>query len=210
MTVRSQSEVLEKLLEFRDKAVAVLDPDAVPVYLFITERYAAAKDVSGDHVFQFVFRSYYRLDNAGLGDAFKVAYFGLLQHHRVGPRPELHQLCKSLAQHDTKRQKQSLQFSFATKLLATINPAQPIYDSYVASMFGFNPPYHVKDFSKRLDKFLGFYQVLSEACRWLTVQTKFASVNAAFAENNDQWAKVPQMKQVDFILWATGKAIKQE
>ena len=94
--------------------------------------------------------------------------------------------------------------------LQTIDPGQPIYDSYVASVFGFNPPYHVKDFSKRLDKFLAFYELLSVTCRWLTVQTKFASVNAAFADANKQWAEVPPMKQVDFILWATGKANTQE
>ena len=205
-----QSEVLDTLLKFRDEAVSALDRAAVPVYIFITERFAAANDISVDHVFQFVFRSYYRLDNARLGDAFKMAYFELLQQHRGGPRPDLHQLCEALARHETKRRKPSLQFSFATKLLATIDPGQPIYDSYVASVFGFNPPYHVKDFSKRLDKFLAFYELLSVTCRWLTVQTKFASVNAAFADANKQWAEVPPMKQVDFILWATGKANKQE
>ena len=74
----------------------------------------------------------------------------------------------------------------------------------------FNPPYHVKDFSKRLDKFLGFYELLSLTGRWLIGQARFASVNAAFGEAHERWGEVPPMKQVDFILWATGKVIQQK
>lgn len=207
MIPKPQHKVLDRLLEFRDEAISALDREAVPVYLFITKRFAAAKNVSADPVFQFVFRSYYRLDNAGLGDAFKVAYFELLRQHRSGARPDLRHLCEALAQHETKRRKQSLQFSFATKLLATVDPTQPIYDSYVAAVFDFNPASHVKEFAKRLNKLLTFYDLLSVTCRWFVAQPKFAEVNVAFARANKLWSKLPRMKQVDFVLWATGKAM---
>ena len=161
-----QPEVLDKLLNYRDGAVSALDRQAVPVYLFITERFTSTSDISTDQVFQFIFRSYYRLDSAGLGDEFKAAYFQLLQLHRADPHPDLRRLCEALGKHEIIRRTQSLQFSFATKLLATIDPAQPIYDSYVAKVFDFNPPYYVQHFSKRLERFMRFYELLSVTCRW--------------------------------------------
>jgi hypothetical protein len=154
-----QPEVLDKLLNHRDGAVSALDRQAVAVYLFITERFTSTSDISTDQVFQFIFRSYYRLDGAGLGDEFKIAYFQLLQRHRADPHPDLRRLCEAFGEHETIRRTQSLQFSFATKLLATIDPAQPIYDSYVAKVFDFNPPYHVQDFSDRLERFMTFYEI---------------------------------------------------
>ena len=110
MTATPQSEVLDTLLKFRDDAVSAHDRESVPVYLFITERFISSSDISSDYVFQFLFRSYYKLDNAGLGDDFKVTYFQLLQSHRAGPRPDIRQLCEALKPLETKKRKQSLQF----------------------------------------------------------------------------------------------------
>jgi hypothetical protein len=209
MSATSQSDVLHRVLKFGDDAISALDRESVPVYLFITERFASTSDISSDYLFQFLFRSYYRLDNAGLGNDFKLAYFQLLQNRRADPRPDLRQLCEALRPYETKKRKQALQFSFATKLLATIDQEQPLYDSSVASVFDFNPPYQVKDFSKRLERFMAFYELLTVTSRWLAGQPKFAGVNAAFAKTHAQWDRVPLMKQVDFILWATGKAMKK-
>lgn len=83
-----------------------------------------------------------------------------------------------------------------------------MYDSFVASLFGFTSPTWVKDFSTRLDRLLKFYEILTGTSRWLVSQPKFAAVEAAFAGQNEQWSKLPEMKRVDFILWATGKAMK--
>ena len=109
----------------------------------------------------------------------------------------------------TKKEKKSLQFSFATKLLATLDQEQPLYDSSVASLFGFRRPDHLKDFSKRLERLLGFYEQLSVTSRWLAQQRQLDAVNAAFAKRHQGWDKVPLPKQIDFILWATGKAAKK-
>jgi hypothetical protein len=204
-----RQQLLETVIALREEAGKNLDRDAVPVYLFLAERFKASKDVRSDHVFQFVFRSFYRLDSGGLSDAFKGAYFELLQKYRHGPLPDLRQLCEVLRQFPTKKGGNSLQFSFATKLLATLDPEQPIYDSLVASLFGYKRPDHLKDFSKRLEKLCSFYKSLSETSRWLAQRTEFCVVRAAFSEH-EQWDELPPMKQIDFILWATGKAVSKQ
>jgi hypothetical protein len=210
-----QPLVLEKVLRLREQAADALDRHAVPVYLFLTERFDSTTDIRSDYLVQFLFRSYYRLDKAGLTDEFKEAYFELLQGQRAGPRPEpypaqlLRQLCEELARYDTKKGRKSLQFSFATKLLATIDPEQPLYDSFVAHLFGFRRPDDLKGHSKRLKKLLRFYELLRRTSRLITEQPWFGSVNATFEDKHEGWQKVPPMKRVDLILWATGKAVKR-
>jgi hypothetical protein len=192
------------------EAVVTLGPEPVPVYLFLAKRFKATADITTDYLFQFLFRSYYRLDNAGLGEDFKVGYFQLLQRHRAGPPADVRQLCNELAAYETKKGGRSLQFSFATKLVATLDARQPLYDSFVAALFGFRRPDHLKDPTRRLDKLLAFYDVLADACRWLIQQPQFTGVQAVFAKANPRWAEVPLMKQADLILWATGKAAKKQ
>jgi hypothetical protein len=210
--VNSQKEILDRALGLCEQAVAALDRDAVPVWLFLNTRFHATKDIRYDYLFQFVFRSYYRLDNAGLTPEFKDEYFKLLQRHRAGPRPVpnplqlLRHLCEELEQYETKNRRKSLQFVFATKLLATIDKEQPVYDSFVAFLFNFRRPDHLKDRSKRLDRLLEFYELLSQTSRWLPEQEGFSTVDEAFAQRHQQWDKVPLPKRVDLILWATGKA----
>lgn len=136
MTIATRAEVLDILLDHREEAVANFEPTAIPVYSFLASRFRSSSDLSSDYLFQFVYRSYYRLDTAGLGNNFKTEYFRILQEAKPPkPAPNLRQLCKALAEFGTIRHKSSLQFSFATKLLATVDSTQPVYDSYVASVF---------------------------------------------------------------------------
>jgi hypothetical protein len=178
----------------------------VPVYLFLAERFRSTPDITGDLVFQFLFRSFYRLDNAGLTPEFKDAYFQLLQKHRTGRSPDPGEVCQELSRLKTRKKLKSLQFSFATKLVATIDPELPIYDSFVASLFGFRPPYYQRDPRKRLELLRDFYKRLTETCRWLSGQPELRAINEAFARQEQEWGKLPSLKQLDFILWAAGKA----
>jgi hypothetical protein len=204
-----QREVLKRVLKLRPRAVASLARHAVPVWVFLDQRFRSTPDIQSDFLFQFLFRSYYRLDNAGLDDPFKDAYFKLLQSHREERPPDLRRICQELADTSTEKGTKTLHFSFATKLAGTIAPEQPIYDSFVAYLFRFRRPDHLKDPDKRLNKLLEFYECLRDTSRWLPQQKGFDKVDAAFARGNPGWEDVPPMKRVDLILWATGKAAKK-
>ena len=53
-----------------------IDIESIEVYQFLQEQYNTT-NVEENHLFQFVFRSYYRLDGAGLSAEFKHAFFEL-------------------------------------------------------------------------------------------------------------------------------------
>jgi hypothetical protein len=56
----------------------------------------------------FVFRSFYRLDNAGLTQEFKTRYFQLLQEYRNKPI-DLKEICLDLSNYKTRKNLDSIQ-----------------------------------------------------------------------------------------------------
>jgi hypothetical protein len=87
------------LAKLRMHRVAVIDffnDEPIDVYLYLRDRFESAADCSRDTVFQFLFRSHYRLDNAGLSVIFKAAYFGLLEKNRGVENVDLECICPTL------------------------------------------------------------------------------------------------------------------
>jgi len=59
-----------------------------------------------------------------------------------------------------KTGRKTLQFSFASKLLHTLDPHKPIYDSHVKTFYRFSAPYSTRSFESRLQSLLTFYDFL--------------------------------------------------
>lgn len=179
--------------------------ESVQVYLFLSREFSLGP-IDENHVFQFLFRSFYRLDNAGLTPEFKVRYFELLEQNRDAPRLDLEGLVRDLRGLPNRRGRQTLQFSFATKLANTVNPEFPIYDAEVAGVFGFRPPDSHKTFDARLSEYLIFYEQLKDTYTRILRSDVLAAARGMFATlymRSDQ--KIPPIKVLDFLFWSAGK-----
>ena len=86
------------------------------------------------------YRKYWGMNAARLSDAYYGEYFRELQAELVDAATlaDLAQRLYQVPAHANGRQ--SLQFSFATKLLHTVDNTTPIYDSLVASFYFFQQP----------------------------------------------------------------------
>lgn len=168
--------------------------ESVRVYEWLETHKGEPKNL----VFQFVFRSYYRIDNAGLTPDWKVRYFEFLDQGESGLRTIL----EGLYHFPTTRRVKSLQFSFATKLLHTLDSSQPIYDSKVAELLGL-PVKKGKDFAANIDICIAVYEDLWEAQKQLLsdegVRNRIAALKARY---NSQ---ISDEKALDFLLWSVGK-----
>ncbi|GGP26837.1 hypothetical protein [Silvimonas amylolytica] len=198
-------------LEIETSASLVLDAlnkESIDVYRFLSERYLSV-DPGADAVFQFMFRSFYRLDNAGLTPKFKQRYFDLMQDAKEAGRADLVSIVKELWKFPNRKGQQSLQFSFATKLAATVDPRLPIYDAEVASLFGFQPPHPSKPFEVRLDTYLSFYCKLRRLYEQTLTNNQLNFTRTLFREKfTCNEAQVSEQKALDFIFWAAGKRSK--
>lgn len=78
--LRANSDILEEITARANDIQMRLAAEDVDVYLFLLDRIrTSGGNITNDYTFQFLFRSYYRLDNAGLSKQFKSAYFELMR-----------------------------------------------------------------------------------------------------------------------------------
>ena len=116
------------------------------------------------HDYQQRYRTYWGMKTAHLSYSFCDAYFNILHRH-LDKTPDLGDVMIELYKIPTHRNgRRSLQFSFATKLLHTINNNTPIYDSRVAQFYSLKKS-KWKPIKHRIADFVEFYQFLQTEYR---------------------------------------------
>jgi hypothetical protein len=122
---------------------------------------------------------------------------------------ELDDIVRQLWAVPTLKGHASLQFSFATKLVATVHPHCPVYDAEVGSVFGFRPPYPYRKFEERLRAYMEFYGEVQSLYAHLLVTGELDHGRRLFREIYDAPpTEVADEKVLDFIFWSAGKLRK--
>jgi hypothetical protein len=102
----------------------------------------------------------------------------------------------------------SMQFSFATKLLHTIDNRKPIYDTEIGSLTYSKPKR--SDKNTEIQAYIELYNNLERLDAELLKNDKIQSViskfRIKFRVDNE---KISDIKSLDFILWSLGKINKK-
>lgn len=201
-------KVLKIITENYKEAFNKLNMESFDVYSFLNNEFKNTEDITKNYLFQFIFRSFYRLDNAGLTPEFKTRYFELLQEYRNKPI-DLKAICFDLSDYKTRKGLSSIQFSFATKLANTIDNSYPIYDSEVIRLFNFKQPYSIKDKDKKLNHYLEQYDYILYASRELVKDEQLKSIlNKMDVSFGESCIKMSDTKKLDSLMWGIGKVLK--
>lgn len=179
-----------------------IEQESIDVYNFLKSEFQTS-NVKDNYLFQFIFRSFYRLDNAGLSKKFKIEYFQILENYRSEKVFDFNFILTKLYQIPNRKGQNTFQFSFTTKMANTIDHSMPIYDSEVAKMFSFKKPYQ-NTFEIKLDKYLQQLQEIKNGYTIILEQNLVPKTLQLFDqtfENN----KLTEMKKLDFIFWSGGK-----
>lgn len=202
---KSESLISDQIARYETRIIDELGAEAILVYLYLADE-SAKGNIDKNHVFQFVYRSFYRIDNAGLTPDFKRRYFEILERHRDASDIDLAAIAHELRPFKSLRDRQTLQFSFITKLAATANPQYPIYDAKVAQVFGFSTPsYGGATFEERLQIYMQFYEWLRATYTALLQAGRLDGTLKALETRYAQARCIPRMKALDFIFWTAGK-----
>ena len=203
-------KILLTIKENYIEAINKLSKESFDVYGFINDEFKNTEDITKNHLFQFVFRSFYRLDNAGLTQEFKTRYFQLLQEYRNKPI-DLKEICLDLSNYKTRKNLDSIQFSFVTKFANTIDNKYPIYDSEIIRLFNFKQPYYLKDKNEKIDKYLEQYSYITSTVQELLLNDEINcilnSLNNSFGESA---TKMGEVKKLDTLMWGVGKVLKDK
>ena len=206
--MRDINEIIDIILNNEDAIIEKLDKESVDVYKFLQNQFKN-NDVTKNYLFQFVFRSYYRLDNAGLKKKWKERYFEIMQDNRslISDKIMIVDIIEDLYNIETEKGLKSIQFSFITKLIHTIDNSYPIYDSNVASMFGFRAPYELKK-EQKIERYLNQHKRIFDTYNQILaddlLERTFNRFDERFSDHD-----IYNIMKIDFIFWAGGKVLQQ-
>lgn len=167
-------------------------------YFYITSVFAQDEPISGNEEFKEAYKSFYVMRAAGLGQQHFEKYFELLDR-RVN---NLETILNELYEIKTLKQQNSLQFSFSTKLLHTLDNNLPIYDNQVKKTIGLPDTYNVQDSRyKKTKALLAYYENLKMIYRQLLEKTPIKKLIEDI-RNHFKWTdQITDVKILDFILW---------
>jgi hypothetical protein len=168
-------------------------------YFYIASRFAQNEPISGNEEFKETYKSFYVMRTAGLSQQHFDKYFELLDR-RVN---NLETILNELYEIKTLKQQNSLQFSFSTKLLHTIDNNLPIYDNQVKKTLGLPDTYNIQDSRyKKTKALLAYYSNLKMIYRQLLekapIKKLIENIRDHFRWPADQ---IGDVKILDFILW---------
>lgn len=148
--------------------------------------------VDQDKEFQTRFNDFYKVRrNAG----WRACYFTLLEHGKTQPVCSFPMILGAL-----REQTGQIEASFASKLIATLDPSQPVIDKFVLTNFGLSlPAQYAKD---RESKTATVYQCLCRLYEELLSLPVAQTVRRKFTQAYP-WADISNLKMLDLVLWQT-------
>ena len=214
---RKVENVIEYISDNFTDILGKIEIESLDVYDYLKKTFNET-NVSKNYFFQFVFRSFYGLDSAGLSPKFKEAYFELLEKNRNMTIENADSAFKSIASElyripNLKTEKNegfSLQISFVSKLVHTVKSDFPIYDSKVSHLMGFS--YLPNDFTlennieNRIDDYLK--QICELKDLYVCIGEQLGNELEQFDNNFKR--DISKEKKIDFILWTAGKLKQKE
>lgn len=197
--------MIEELINKKAQCIVEnIAQESIDVYRFIATQFEKS-DVSKDYIFQFVFRSFYRMDSAGLSKEFKDRYFELFQSVRGSKNLDMGEILNELYKFKSLNGLNTIQFSFVTKLANTIENTYPIYDSEVARMYGYRTPYTYKDKEERVSEYLAAYSELRIRYQAYIRTNSLSEAISVFDRELISAEDIPTTKKIDFLIWSAGK-----
>lgn len=176
-------------------------PDAVRAYAHLRARFGET-DVQKDGDFRRRYRIFWALNVARLGESWLNRYFGLLEDLKGQRDVSLEAIVRELSSGaESGHGGGSLQFSFASKLLHMLDPAQPIYDRLIANFYFFDPPIAQRAFDERLRVLLHFYEFVRTDYRRVLAEGKLADAIRSFRSVHADARTFTDEKVIDFLVW---------
>src|SRR6266404_1285514 len=181
---------------FQQQIIGSISPSYVAEYEWLRQNVGQANTSS----YQRRYKTFWVM--RGVSNNFYTSYFAALSAAPSQP-PTLNGLCQALSLSSTRRNgTQTVQFSFATKLLHLVQPRFPIYDSRVCRFYLFQQQLPTKLTPQRkMSRLIAFHNFLIAEYARVINSGQLAPAIAAFRQHFN-----PQMhsdeKIVDWLIWA--------
>ncbi len=145
-----------------------------------------------DKDFQRKFNAFYRIRQRS--PEFYSCYYGLLEESK-NKKVSFEEVIKYIYEKLGR-----IEPSFSSKLVATIDPEKPVWDSFVLKNLGLKPPYYSD--KNRLNKNILLYK---QICKWYDdyLLTDEAKKVIELFDKKYPNVIISSVKKIDLILWQT-------
>lgn len=150
-------------------------------------------NVITDPAFQRLFNGFYRLRR---NQAFRQVYFRYMEENKGCACLEFDQVLMFLHKECNR-----VEPSFSSKLLATVNPEKPVWDSLVLCHLGLEPPAAYRPSEIRLPACVGLYHQIEN---WYQDFLPTAQCDQVVAVFDACYPHLPitRLKKIDLALWS--------
>ncbi len=190
--------IIAEIIKNKDKILSNLKQKDTDKYCYIKKRFEDG-NILNDLKFQAVFKQFYIMNSAGLSEECKKCFFRLLSEKQCDLKYILSELYEIPRLNKTK----SIQFSFATKLIHTVDNRKPIYDRFV----GYIIDKKVEGISKdeKIASCLKIYNFLDNLYQRIINDNKIKHIINDFrVKFNASEQNISDEKILDFMLWSLG------
>ena len=146
-------------------------------------------DVSEDRLFQTRFNGFYKVRKP---DQWRGRYYELMQ------KAKRDGISFATALRELKKQTGNIEASFASKLVATLDPTKPVIDTFVLHNLGLRLPYY--NAPNRESRVIELYERLSQRYDALLASPTGQQICEKFGDRY-RWARITEQKKVDLVLW---------
>lgn len=190
-------------LEFRNICSQLNLKKEIDSYLFIQKSF---EDRIFNEEFIKVYKWFYKLDNAGLGEKIKNKNFELIESKET----DLEKILSDMYDIPTLRGYHSIQLSFASKIIHTIDNGKSIYDRNVSKLLSLSKvlPSN-KSKKQRIDSALCVYEDLTNKSNQIIKSNAGKNLISYFYRLDVlNVQNVPETKVLDFCFWILGSLLK--
>jgi hypothetical protein len=166
-------------------------------YKEIMMLFKSSKNIENDDVLQKRYKTFYGMYTARKDAQFYKVYFKWLKNAREGESLDMRSLLEQL-----KRSSNKNEISFASKLLATVDPKLPIWDSRVRKRINAAGEIKLKVSFKSIDECVEGYNSM---LLWYSKFMKSDKAKEMIAEFDLHLPnqKITKIKKIDFMFWQT-------
>ena len=154
-------------------------------------------DVSRDEVFQRKFDHFYRVRR---NSTWRQIYFRLFEGNKKNACITFEDILRSIYERTGR-----IEASFSSKMLATLNPEMPIWDSIVLAKLGMKPILNLEK-EERMKKTVEMYNAIIEWYekfnRTPEAQRYVEAFDCAFPE----YKNFTKTKKIDFLIWGSASS----
>lgn len=193
------SNLVSLVIQNKEEIMSKLDVKMMNTYRWLQEE-LCLRDVSSDQEYRKKFSGYYKM--RFVSQEYRDAFFALFEKMKRVPDPTFRSVAYLLYEVDQKHE-----FSFISKMLHTLNPHKPIFDSQVCEVLRLRH-YYQSSFEAKVQQDEKALACISDAYADMKASEE---INGMLA-HIDRYTPGYQMtdeKKMDFILWALGGILKK-